>query len=325
MKEKFIGKKIGFFGASITDNGYYLYEMRSHIKTQKDKCYVFNHGIGGTRAEMGIFTIKDEIDPIYPDYMFVEFGANDLGIWLYDSFLIQNEELEQSKKVRNERYYENIEAIADFLVGKGITPIFMTPFAVNELLEETDDIETLVDNKEKGEKITPAFYKRSTFARINNALKGYAEWIKQMCKRRGFEYVDTFSYTYKAMRENEGVYSKDGIHYTFEGSRFIAEPILEFLGYEKPYVFVTDSDNDEYWEVEKIERSTQFFPWNFCHPIFGDFTAEDIRAKAQETLDNEKASELNKRRAKGYIEYYPIRHELRKKLHQMQEELYRKN
>lgn len=320
MKKEFVNKKIGFFGASITDNGYYLYHVRSHILNQQEKCMVFNHGVGGTRAEMGIHTIKDELEPIYPDYMVVEFGANDLGIWLYDSFLIQNQELELSKKQRNDTYKENMVKIADYLVEKGIKPIFMTPFAVDELLIETDDIETLVDNKEKGEKITPAFYKRSTFARINNALKEYGDWIKEMCAQRGFPVIDVFSYTYKQTIEKGGLHEKDGIHYSFEGASAIADVVLEFLGYQKPFVYERTEINNAYWEEEKKERSAQFLPWNFCHPIFGNFTKQDILDKAQEILANEKSSELNKRRANGYINYYEKRHELRKELHAIQEQ-----
>lgn len=320
MKKEFVNKKIGFFGASITDNGYYLYHVRSHILTQNEKCMVFNHGVGGTRAEMGIYTIKDEIDPIAPDYMVVEFGANDLGIWLYDSFLIQNEELELSKKARNDTYKQKMMEIADYLIERGIKPIFSTPFAVNELLIETDDIETLVDNKEKGEKITPAFYKRSTFERINKALKEYGEWMKEECAKRGIPVIDYFSATYKAMRETEGMFEKDGIHYSFDGAKYIANAVLEFLGYEKPFNYQMTEENDAYWEEEKKERSAQFLPWNFCHPIFGDFTKQDILNKAQETLDSEKSSALNKRRAYGYINYYDKRHELREKLHAIQEE-----
>jgi len=314
MKSQFVNKKIGFFGASITDNGYYLYHIRSHIANSKDKCMVFNHGVGGTRAEMGVYTIKDEIEPCKPDYMFIEFGVNDLGIWLYDSFLIQNEDLELSKQKRNQVYYQNITGIVDYLIEQGIKPILMTPFAVNELLVETDDIETLVDNKEKGEKITPAFYKRSTFTKINQALKGYADFLTELGASKNIPVVDVFSATYKAMREQEGLFSKDGIHYTEDGASVISCAILEFLGYDQPYIFEKTTTNDEYWELEKLERSTQFFPWNFCHPIFGNFTEKDIEEKATQTLNSEKSSELNKRRASGYLNYYKNRHQLRKQL-----------
>ena len=274
MKKEFINKSVGFLGASITEGGNYLYYVRSHILSEKDKCMIFNHGVGGSRAEMAIYTVEDEVLPIAPDYMFVEFGVNDLGIWLYDSFLIQNQELEESKKQRDDVYKKNMLAIADFLIKKGIKPIFMTPFAVNELLIETDDIETLADNKEKGEKITPAFYKRTTFERINKALENYSKWIKKVCKEKNIPVVDTFSKTYKAMRENEGMFTKDGIHYTETGGKFIAESVLEFLGCNKPFYFEHTKENDEYWVKEKTERFAQFFPWNFYHPMFGDYTDE---------------------------------------------------
>lgn len=320
MKKEFINKKIGFFGASITDGGYYLYNLRSHILNSSDKCMIFNHGVGGTRAEMGVYTIKDEIQPYKPDYMFVEFGVNDLGIWLYDSFLIQNEELEDAKRMRNQTYYAKMREIVDYLLENQIKPVLMTPFAVNELLEETDDIETLVDNKEKGEKITPAFYKRKTFERINCALSEYSKFLKALAKEKNIGLVDLFTPTYNALKEREGMFSKDGIHYTEDGGKVIASVILEYLGYDKPFVFENSPKNDSYLEKEKVERSAQFFPWNFCHPLFGEFTNEDITAKARETLDNEKSSELNKRRAFGYLNYYGKRYELREELLKIQSE-----
>ena len=137
--------------------------------------------------------------------------------------------------------------------------------------------------------------------------------------KKGIPVIDVFSATYKAMREKDGLFEKDGIHYSFDGAKFIAEPILEFLGYEKPFVFERTEINDNYWAVEKKERSAQFLPWNFCHPIFGNFTKEDIIKKAQNILADEKASELNKRRAFGYINYYDKRWELRKELHEIQQ------
>ena len=59
-------------------------------------------------------------------------------------------------------------------------------------------------------------------------------------------------------------------------------------------------------------------PWNFCHPLFGNFTEEDIRQKALSILADEKSSELNKRRANGYLNYYADREKLREELFEIQ-------
>lgn len=314
MKPEFKGKSIFFFGDSITDEGYYLYHVRTNILKSKEKCYVYNHGVGGTRAEMGAYTVKDEVEPIAPDYMVVCFGSNDLGIWLYDSFLIQNEELEKSKFQRDQAFRTNMLAIIDFLQEKGIKPILMTPYAVNQLLEETDDIETLVDNKEKGEKITPAFYKRTTFERINKALKGYSDWLIQVGKERNIPVIDAHSHTYKMMLEKEGLFAKDGIHYSFEGATHIADVILDFLGYENDRCYERSAEIDFLNDFERPERAAQFVPWNLCHPLFGDYTSEDMEKTAKDVLANEKASPLNKRRAQSYLDNFDNRYQLRKEI-----------
>ena len=62
MKKEFIGKKICFLGASNLSNGLYVYNIRSYMHNQKDRCYVFNRGTGGNRMDMAFDIIQEEID-----------------------------------------------------------------------------------------------------------------------------------------------------------------------------------------------------------------------------------------------------------------------
>lgn len=303
MKKEFIGKTICFLGDSITSHGHYLYNLRSYFHNNNEKCFVYNRGTGGNRVIMSQYILDDEIKGMNPDYVVVGFGCNDLGIWLYDAKKEITSELLQKRKARDDEYLLGYRIILKMIKERGITPIVMSPFAVDQLLVEREDIETLADNNEKEDYIGPSFYKRKTFENINSALAGYAREIKKIAQELGALYIPMHEQTYKKMLTERGMFGADGIHYTVDkGHAEIAKVVLEFLGCEQSFEFERNEGNDKIFELEQIERRAgnirRATPYN---PMFGNFSEEQIRKVAQELKDS--PEQWRKNIGEAYLAY----------------------
>lgn len=255
MRELFKNKRIVFFGDSITQNGGFCYNIRSYFRDNNIKSSVFNRGVGGTRAVMAKYMMEEEVFPLNPDVVFVSYGVNDIGIWLYDSLKPITPELLEKRRIRDEEHFASMKFVLTKLKEKGITPICQTPYAVDELLVEKEDIETIADNKEKEDYIGPSFYKRKTFENINEGLKYYAETMKKICAELGVEVLDTFTFTRELSHKEEGIFKDDGTHYTEKGHYYIAKHMLEFMGVNEDIKeFKQYPDMDEAKELEHVIR-----------------------------------------------------------------------
>ena len=303
MKKQFIGKTICFLGDSITEHGHYLYKMRSYFHGQKESCKVYNRGTGGNRAVMAQYILDFETKGMSPDYVVISFGVNDVGIWLYDSQKPITEELLAKRKVRDDEYLSSMRLVANMIKERGITPIIMSPCAVDQLLTEREDIETLGDNKEKEDYIGPSFYKRKNFENINDALRGYVEVLKQIAEETGALYIPAFEQTFKAMIEMDGVFNNDGIHLSKDvGHTVLAKTILEFLGVNDiPESFSISEENDKIYNLEQTERNiSRFYTGHGLNPMFGDIT-EEYRKKVAQHYCNSDALWMQKA-GKAYLE-----------------------
>lgn len=320
MKKEFAGKKICFLGDSITNQGYYLYNLRSAFQGKEEKCHVFNRGVAGNRAIMAQHILEDEIFWINPDYVVVCFGVNDLGIWLYDKFVPVTDELLAKRKARDDEYLHANEILIDKFNERGIKTIIMSPYAVDELLTESDAIYTVPDNNEKEDLIKPSFYKRKTFENINNALKGYSEKLKEICEKKGAIFWDTFSSMYQKMRTQKDLFTADGIHYTQKGHEEIAKTILGFLDAEIPETFAKTKENDDVYELEQLERSTGFLlrctPLN---PHFGVKSEEEKIEHIKGMLNSDYTG--GRIAAENYFKHYHEMPEIKDKLYKMVMEL----
>ena len=316
MKKEFIGKKICFLGASNLSNGLYVYNIRSYMHNQKDRCYVFNRGTGGNRMDMAFDIIQEEIVDLKPDYCVFSYGVNDMGVWLYDSFKEETPELLAERKIRDDNFYNGARYIVKTCKENGIIPIPMTVNPVDQKLEEKPDIPTLGDNKEKAQLLGPWFYKRKTFEKINEKVEIYNAFLKQLAEDEGVPFFETYSKIYDLMiNETEGIYASDGIHITEKGNCFVAKAILENFGYQNVSTeFSHDEQNDEIKRVEAIERSARFLRNNMFNAVFGNFTEQDIEKEAQKILDDENQPTWMKNSAKNYTNNYKNRFELRDKV-----------
>ncbi len=321
MKEMFKNKTICFLGDSILAHGYYTYDMRSFIRTQKDKCVIYNRGIGGNRVDMTECLLNDEVFALKPDYCVFSFGANDLGIWLYDSFLEIDDKVLKDREVRFNNYKEGVKRTVRQLRENGVEPVIMTPYAKNQLLIEKPDIPTLGDNKEKATLIGPWFYKRKTFENINVALKEYCEWLEQFAKENDVTFFNIFDRLYNYMLTVDGMFRDDGVHYNEKGSAYIAKCILEDLGYENvPVEFSKDSKNDEIFKFEQEERALCFVRFNEHNKIICDITDEQIKVKAESILSDPKTPNWMKAGYENYLKYYGKFSELTKKVQELTKE-----
>lgn len=316
-------KTLCFLGDSLTASGVYPQEIRAYFKNNGINCRVFNRGLGGNRASMVQYLLEEEIYWLKPDYVFFTFGANDMGVWLYDSQKSVTPELLKERDKRNQVYYASMEQTITLLKEKGITPIVMSPFAMDELLTECEDIETVKDNKEKADYIGPSFYKRATFRSLNTALKEYSENLKTIAKKRGVQFCDLFTDSYQKHLKVNGMFGPDGVHLTEKGCRVATKSILSFLGFTdfSEEKFAISKAMEEYRELEDLERSVQYLPWALFSPYFGDRTEKDIRKSAETFLQDEKASKHLKKVSKAFIEHRANIKDLQKRLYQANEKL----
>ena len=259
MKKQFKDKIIAIYGASLIRHGHFISYMRSYMMDQEEKCYVFNRGVGGNTAFIGLKCLEDEILTLKPDVVIFTYSGNDMGIWLYDANKEETEELIAKRRARNETYFKSLEDIIIKLKENGITPIIGTPFPYNENIERREDVKTLADNKEKEDYIGPSFYTPETFTKLNKALSEFGVKIKELAKKHDIDVIDIFAGINKNMPKNSVNYIRDGIHYTPEGHKYAAKVFLEYLGYENVGLEFKQNDKvDEIREVEELLRMIQF-------------------------------------------------------------------
>ncbi len=310
----FQGKRVVFLGDSITSSGKYVYALRSYFHKNRIKCEVYNRGIGGNRADMIEYLLQDEVVSLKPDYCFVCFGVNDLGIWLYDSFKNVDDKILSDRAKRDGRYFTSIERAVKLLKQKGIMPILMSPYPVDENLEERPDIPTLTDNKEKEDFIGPWFYKRKTFKNINDALYGYELGLKEIAKKENVLCYENFSYLQNHSKNKQGVFGVDGVHYLSAGQDLIAQGILEYMGFKNACAFEKDDMNDEIYELEQQERSYAFVRFNTFHKIYGDFTDQEMYENIKERLQSSDLPNWQRKSYTDFITYFGKIDELKEKI-----------
>lgn len=321
MKEKYIGKTIAVIGSSNIEKGNQFYYIRSYFQQSKEKCYLYNRGTGGNRAVMFPYLFNEEIKELKPDYVAISYGLNDMGIWLYDNLKPVTEELLAKRKARDDEYFDSYKKAVEMVKAYGATPIIMSPTAVNELLIEKENIETLADNDEKEDNLKPSFYTRKTFRNINLAVKEYSIKLKKIAEEMGAEYMPIFEKIYPETLKRDEMFGEDGIHYTPYGYKFIARIMLEYFGCENiPEEFTRTPENDEIERLEKLERSSGYIrratPYN---GYFGQFTDEEMENNVRKIIRERNGwiAEC----AKNYLENYNNLPALRTKIKELTEKL----
>lgn len=313
MKDEFMNKRIVFLGDSIAHDGGFCYNIRSALRHAGKRCEVFNRGVGGTRAVMAKYMLEEEIFPLSPDVVFISFGVNDLGVWLYDSKKEVTPELVEKRRARDEEYIASMRDIVLALKARGITPVCQTPYPVNELLIEKPDIDTIADNDEKEDNLGPSFYRRATFKNINTGLAYYSELIKSTCEELEVAVVDTFAYLHELIHREDGLFIDDGCHFTEKGHGYIARCLVDFMGVECNGEFTRYHDMDEARRVEELIRDIMMYRRATMLPesIWPRTTHEDILSSLGKLLGNK--DYWNAAKLPSVLENYEKIDELREK------------
>ena len=283
MKKEFENKRICFIGDSIIQHGFFLSYLRSRLyDTSPDKMpTIFNCGLGGNCSHMASDLLEDEVFSWNADYCFIHYGVNDLGGWLYDASAEVTEDIIIERKARDARFFNGMKETVKKLKENNVIPIIMSPYTVNELLEESGDIQTLEDNREKAEKLKAAFYRRENLRMINEKMKEYSETLKAYAQENGVLFLDLFSHTYDLMLSKGGLHAKDGVHLSMSGNEEFAKLLLRFLGEEDiPESLYISEKAEKIAEAEKAERGIQYVKWARFHPILGY-----QRARMKEYID----------------------------------------
>ena len=298
----FENKKICLVGASIVYHGHFVYDMRSFIHKNEKKCVIYNRGIGGNRSIMAQYLLEDDVFSMKPDYAVFCYGANDIGMWLYDANKKETPDLLEKRALRKKAFFDGVKKNVELCLNNGVIPVLQSSWAMNELLEERTDIQTLGDNKEKEDYMGPSFYTRATFQKLNKTLAEWSQELKEFAENEHILFFDAFEETRKLMLTVDGLYNADGVHYSKKGHSYLARMMLRFLGYETDSVeFERCQENDELAAVEDAERKVAFFRWGMFNPYVSSATEEEKIAEIKRISEDEMAEEWLVDFAKNYF------------------------
>jgi lysophospholipase L1-like esterase len=268
----FQNKSIFFIGDSITAEGLHIKYLRTHFENTKTNIYLHNKGIPGGRMDMVEFWLDEEFSSLTPEFAVVALGVNDLRIMLYDSAKEETADLLSQRQHFIGVYKTSLENVVINLKNRGITPIVCSPFCVNEHLEETGEIQTVVDNSDKKD-IKETFYTKKTFRKINEGLKKMRDIAYEISKKLHVEFWDTFTQTLASVTSD--CYAEDGIHYTDKGHELIAKIMLKEIANCDLKTSPISQKTQEIARLEFEERSYYFIKYIVLHEtikaINGDY------------------------------------------------------
>ena len=308
----FEGKSLFFIGDSITEGGGFFTYLRAHFQKTGRKIFLHNKGIPGFTTKLTKTSIEEDLSLYTPDYAVISFGCNDVMPCLYDSRCELTEKWQALRLQRKEEYKEGIVYLTRVLRERGITPIFCSPFCVNENIVESEYIETVADNKEKGG-IDYGFYTKKTFSAINEALKELREYICDYATQNGYAFWDLFTQTLACT--NGDCFEQDGLHYTREGHKQIAKCMLLNMYGEQLEEVVFDESLLRIAEREKDERAYYFVKYNIMKEHYAQLSDVELIDFTRKWLDeNGHIWGLNERRAEGFFRFTPNHKENQKDL-----------
>lgn len=249
------GSRVCCLGDSLTEMGFWIYDINGYLADIGSKTRFYNCGIGGNMSSDAPYYLEDEVLKLDPDYVMVMFGANDVGPHLYGieqrSKEFSDEEREWEILKRRKRYALNMEIICRMLIQRDVKVVLMTPMPF-------DDYERDIDR----EIIYGAYdeIKRCGEAVRNAADKTGANVI-ELCEQ--FKAVEDYF-------EKDGVrlYTDDRVHPNENGHKLMASIILKYFEYgvsipksgEKlnKLPFRKTEKNDERFKTEQEIRELSF-------------------------------------------------------------------
>ena len=211
------GEKVLFFGDSITHGGRYiaffqlLLDSRGIAGTD-----MMNAGISGGTATGGLRRIQHDVIDRKPDRVFILFGMNDVGRWLYKTDSPQNL---QNRKNRLETYTASQKKIIAMLKAAGITPVLMTPTAYDQY--QKDEADNLRCNEP--------------------GLSDVADIVRKLAKEENLELIELHPYMTDMLKKHPDLQlcGKDLVHPIHAGHMVMALLIADQLGITGPVADVT--------------------------------------------------------------------------------------
>ncbi len=141
-----------------------------------------NRGIGGQITSQMLGRMKADVLDLKPSVMVVLAGTNDIA-----------------RGISKETIQGNLSMIADLAVAHGITPIFASILPISDHHKDTDPN-----------------YLRSA-ARPPGTILELNKWILEMCRARGFVYLDYFAKMVDANGFLQAELADDGLHPNAQG------------------------------------------------------------------------------------------------------------
>ena len=249
------GSRVCCLGDSITELGFWIYDINGYLADMGSKTRFYNCGIGGNMSSDAPYYLEDEVLKLDPDYVIVMFGANDVGPHLYGieqrSKEFSDEERELEILKRRKRYALNMDIICKMLVQRDVKVILMTPMPF-------DDYERDID--------------REVIYGAYDEIKRCGEAVKNAADKTGASVIELCE-KFKAVEdyfEKDGVrlYEDDRVHPNENGFKIMASIVLKYLEYDveipksgeelNNLPFRKTEKNDERFETEKKIRELSF-------------------------------------------------------------------
>ena len=146
-----------------------------------------NRGIGGQITSQMLGRMQADVLALAPKAVVILAGTNDLA-----------------RGITNEAIQNNLSMIADLAVAHGIRPVFSSILPVSDHHKEAN----------------PNFER--TPGRPPFRILELNQWIRAMCRRRGFVYLDYFAATADSAGFLRADLADDGLHPNTEGYRIMA-------------------------------------------------------------------------------------------------------
>lgn len=221
---------ICFYGDSITANGKFVAEFYQELKKQRDaKCY--NCGISGSNTFKGAKFLYSNCLMYNPDYVFILFGANDVGRYFRSKAFEGTDELREQRINKMKQYHaEGLDMIVSEIIKFGAKPVIVSSIPYDEI--DDFDCENL---------------------KINKDLLDAIDIQKEIANKYSCPIINVFDDISKYMRD-EKIYNGDRIHLNDKGQHVLAQLLLQKTGvtaacdFEKPFAF--EEWNELRYEVE---------------------------------------------------------------------------
>ncbi len=308
-----ISNRICCLGDSITEMGYWIYNINSYMAANDSNIRLYNCGIGGNSADMAVYYTEDEVLWLCPETVLIMFGANDVGQHLYKKGQWENDFTDEGRieeiARRRKNYISSIDIICKMLSQRGVQIILMTPVPFNFADDENVNHD------------------------IDKEIKLYAENLKSYAGKERIPLIDLYN-IFLDIKENAEIYMNDGIHPNKNGHKIITAAVMRQLGSDasipqndrelKAFIINKTSENDKRFEIEQILRKCALLDWGKFHPLhedrYGYFGSwhEIAIGMVKRCIENHlewwENREWLESATLNYITNRPIREELRKKL-----------